>query len=707
MRKLPLEKFSEPFRACFEHGRWDLYAKSLAEQGPVWLLEMDMPRLGMHLQPLLEVPELVEWTPQLCFLANCMKPETDADNLQRYYAMFSEAGDQAAAAATVTAAVLDIWNSGRDVGRLNRWDENIETLLVSVGDDPLLLAGLYAGKSFIAMEGRDDFDVALECARLSREHSSRAKSPSLMVHSAWLTGMALSIRGDFPAIAILIQDTLHLLDQEGVSYTAVSQMKMLAGLLEYFEGRFAEAEAIFHEVFDHPLTAQLPATAWLLVSGPLLIASSEIGKKGEVDALADLIRLRIQEQPDNHFLFTCIHYSLGISALILERPYDALLHGQEGIKHSTLMGGGTIHEQQSALIIAQALVDLGRIDEGADFLAEWLERWRGSGFLFFAACGAMEMARLKLRTGNPDLARMYFDMAVGFTSKGAELRVLNRPADFVESLRRELRPTASEMESWKDPGNSVVNIQTFGRFKVTVHELPLDDRAWRGAKSKALLKALIVHGGTRVPRDAVLDMLWPDTDGDMASNNLKVMLSRVRKIGAVNQDQIPWIVVRHGEISLSRKYCSVDCLRFRDALAKALARDEEIEGLKEALGLYTDDFLPNDVSESWIDRFRLELRELFLRGVLRLAEHCASNRRNEEALPYLQRAVQMGFVNEQLYGRLMRAYIDLGYPSMALQVFKQAKEALKSELDILPGPALLAIARHAREAQQATRGQAP
>jgi hypothetical protein len=176
--------------------------------------------------------------------------------------------------------------------------------------------------------------------------------------------------------------------------------------------------------------------------------------------------------------------------------------------------------------------------------------------------------------------------------------VLNRPADFVESLRRELRPTASEMESWKDPGNSVVNIQTFGRFKVTVHELPLDDRAWRGAKSKALLKALIVHGGTRVPRDAVLDMLWPDTDGDMASNNLKVMLSRVRKIGAVNQqDQIPWIIVHHGEISLSRKYCSVDCLRFRDALAKALARDEEIDGLKEALGLYTDDFLPNEVSE--------------------------------------------------------------------------------------------------------------
>jgi LuxR family transcriptional regulator, maltose regulon positive regulatory protein len=278
----------------------------------------------------------------------------------------------------------------------------------------------------------------------------------------------------------------------------------------------------------------------------------------------------------------------------------------------------------------------------------------------------------------------------------------------LEAVDRPSKPESLGGVSWTMPETAPVRIQTFGSFRVFVHDRQVYDQVWRGAKSKTLLKALIVNGGTNVPRDALLDMLWPDSDGDMASNNLKVMLSRVRKIGSTSSaDPLPWLLVRHGEISLSREHCSVDCLRFRESLVKAMSRDEEVDDLKLALDMYTDDFLPRDVSDGWIVHFREDLRELYLRGVLRLSGNCASARRDEEALPYLQRAVQMRFVNEQLYARLMKAYIDLGYPSMALQVFRKARGALKTELDILPGPALISFARLARQAQQASRRQTP
>ena len=77
--------------------------------------------------------------------------------------------------------------------------------------------------------------------------------------------------------------------------------------------------------------------------------------------------------------------------------------------------------------------------------------------------------------------------------------------------------------------------------------------------SALLLLALIGEGGYKVPAERLSDLLWPDSDGDQAAQNLKVALHRLRRLGcAPDEAPVNWIHVKHGHVSLARSLCWVD-----------------------------------------------------------------------------------------------------------------------------------------------------
>ena len=55
-----------------------------------------------------------------------------------------------------------------------------------------------------------------------------------------------------------------------------------------------------------------------------------------------------------------------------------------------------------------------------------------------------------------------------------------------------------------------VDIYLLGGFEVVVDGVPIPDEAWRRRDSAALVKLLALSSGHRMPREQVLDALWPD-----------------------------------------------------------------------------------------------------------------------------------------------------------------------------------------------------
>ncbi len=129
----------------------------------------------------------------------------------------------------------------------------------------------------------------------------------------------------------------------------------------------------------------------------------------------------------------------------------------------------------------------------------------------------------------------------------------------------------------KNLESSPIRIRTFGNMRIEIGDTVICDRRWRGGRTRLLLKALIAYGGTNVPYEHLADTLWPDNDGDRAEQNLKVALSRLRRLGCrKGEEPIQWIAVKSKKVSLVRPLCAVDSIVFREAVVVQPIRQDTV-----------------------------------------------------------------------------------------------------------------------------------
>jgi len=171
-------------------------------------------------------------------------------------------------------------------------------------------------------------------------------------------------------------------------------------------------------------------------------------------------------------------------------------------------------------------------------------------------------------------------------------------------------------------------IRALGNFQVLRGDQEIRDRDWRSVKARHLLQLLLIERGRMLPREQIMDMLWPGLDSESASNNLRVTVSRLIK--ALEPDRPEgaptYYLLQQGDtygFNVESDH-SYDVARFvqvveqgrRDLQLKRI--NEARKAFQEAVNLYNGPFLPDSLYEDWsvVERERLEL--LFIEAALGL-----------------------------------------------------------------------------------------
>ena len=74
-----------------------------------------------------------------------------------------------------------------------------------------------------------------------------------------------------------------------------------------------------------------------------------------------------------------------------------------------------------------------------------------------------------------------------------------------------------------------LEVRLLGRFEVLVDSRPVPADAWAQRRAADLVKLLALAPGHRMPRDEVLEMLWPKLGADAAASNLHKAASYARR----------------------------------------------------------------------------------------------------------------------------------------------------------------------------------
>jgi DNA-binding SARP family transcriptional activator len=301
----------------------------------------------------------------------------------------------------------------------------------------------------------------------------------------------------------------------------------------------------------------------------------------------------------------------------------------------------------------------------------------------------------KLREGLA-LAREFSYLGTHFWHPGLLTQIAARAlrerieVPFVREMIRKnrLRPDQEDLdiEEWPWP----VRIFTLGRFDILLDGKPVRFPRKAQQRPLLLLKALIALGGREVPMERLGDQLWPDSEGDMAQQALKIALTRLRKIlGAPGAVQL-----RDGRLTLDNRSCWVDAWAFerllgmadsgRRSAGGARPDGESTRSLEKALSIYRGTFLAGEGAKPWAIPMRERLRSKYLGAVSLLGEEHERAKAFREAIACYSRGLEADDLFESFYQKIIACHARLGERAEALAAYRRCRDTLSAVLGATP-----------------------
>jgi ATP/maltotriose-dependent transcriptional regulator MalT/DNA-binding SARP family transcriptional activator len=422
----------------------------------------------------------------------------------------------------------------------------------------------------------------------------------------------------------------------------------------------------------------------------LLIALGEGGEAQRAATLADDLVAEMERRGDGLFL----------SAVSLYRAALAARRGDDTLREAALRQGWGLAELHGfgylpalpAAVIEGAAADALRLEIAPRMVGEVLRRQTPGSAV------RMLLSMLEDQNGSPTM-RARVAALLGDLGAAAAFPALRALLKERHPNVRSAAEGALERLVYR-PAYKLI-IRTLGGFGVWRGEIEIRDRDWRSVKARQLLQLLLVERGRMLPRDRIMDMLWPGLEAEAAANNLRVTLSRLTKaIEPTRPEGAPtYYIVQQGDtygfnVESDHAYDAAEFSSAVDQARGALQRGQRgdaHEHLQRAIKFYGGTFLPDCLYEDWsvVERERLAL--LFTEASLALGDMLLGEGQPHEAIGLAWRVLEYDQAQEEAYQLLMRAYAELGERSTALRLYSRCVQVLESELGVEPLPETLEL----------------
>jgi len=453
-----------------------------------------------------------------------------------------------------------------------------------------------------------EFDV--EIARQD-ELIDRFSAPRFDRHALWFRCTRAMLDGDADLVETLARECFEIAerleDPDGVTVLGAQY-----GVAVWMRGRIIEMEgAYLDQMRADPYEPIWPATlAWMWAShGRLDEARGALGRLPAIDEIP-------QGQYTLLTLVTAADAALatGDDALVAEL-WEALLPYHD---HFVPIAMGAAVWGTVAQRLGELALRLGRRQESITHLEAAISMCAHVGARPWLTDAQLTLARVLLERdgGNSRRAARLIAEAAG-TTRALGLTVFDeRVAQLTELIGGDddSEPRDAPIGYRAEP---VPRVVLLGTFAVTGADGSRP--VWTSRKARTLLKLLVANRGTPVPRDVIMDILWPREDPELLSNRLSVALSTVRtaldptrahpshQFLAAENDAVRLVlenVVVDTEVFLETAKSAISAHRSTAADARSLVRT--------ARELYAGPVLPDEPYAGWAAPLRREVEATLL-----------------------------------------------------------------------------------------------
>lgn len=253
---------------------------------------------------------------------------------------------------------------------------------------------------------------------------------------------------------------------------------------------------------------------------------------------------------------------------------------------------------------------------------------------------------------------------------------------------------ATSLEDLEPQAGSAVPcyVRLFGGLEVTTEYGTVQEASWSKRKARLMFAMLAARRGQEIPRDVLLERLWPDMDEDRSRNNYYVMWSAMKRALACGgkAEAAAKYVANAGSLCRVTSLVRTDLDDFEDALRSLLAAENAGHGpgvlaAAQQIGdLYRGEVLPGDVYDDWFTDLRDRYRHDFCDAMLSAAIVAERAGDLGHAIGFVRKALAFDPWREDLYQTAIRCQIQAGQRSGAIEMYFSCRNRLNDDLGIDP-----------------------
>jgi len=241
-----------------------------------------------------------------------------------------------------------------------------------------------------------------------------------------------------------------------------------------------------------------------------------------------------------------------------------------------------------------------------------------------------------------------------------------------------------------------ITAHLLGELRVAFHDHPIE--IWSSGRGRAVFEYLLVNRHSKVRRDRLMSMFWPDVSSDAARNSLNVAIHGLRQsLRAAVGDTAVVIHQEQAYFIDPTLNIWVDVEAFEEQLKAAhqhLASTELVKAeaaFEAATWLYQGEFLADDPYEQWAMVVREHLRLCYLDALDRLGALRLDSADYAGCVAACLKLLACDSCREDAHCRLMRCYSRQGQVQLALRQYHSCAVALRTELEVDPAPATIEL----------------
>jgi pimeloyl-ACP methyl ester carboxylesterase/DNA-binding SARP family transcriptional activator len=213
-------------------------------------------------------------------------------------------------------------------------------------------------------------------------------------------------------------------------------------------------------------------------------------------------------------------------------------------------------------------------------------------------------------------------------------------------------------------------ITTMGGFSVRVRDEEVPLAAWGSRRARQLCKRLAVEAGRPVPRERLIEMLWPDELGATSLGaRLSVLLSNVRR-------------VLGGGLVADRAAVALDCASIEldlRTLYVALGDGDDAAVVQA----YSGPVLPEDAYDDWASEARWAVMHAVIGAHRRLARAAATSGHVDDVVTHATAIIELDAFDEVAHELLVTTLASAGRAGDAVRANDRYRRAM-IELGVRP-----------------------